>query len=374
MHRRLLATLLLISAACGNEDPLSSDVDNVGGGEENEKPGPGNQGGRDAARDRDTSTNNSDGGAQVPGPDFEECAGKTADAERAPRGTNVVWVIDTSGSMDEEARLVQENMNAFVQSITSAGLQDYRVVVVSERKFVSVPNPLGSDAQHFLHVEEGVGSEEPLEDLLKRFGDYEDFLLPGVVTHFISVTDDESEISADDFVSMMKSRLNGEFRVHAIASPPGDMSGGIDWLPFLGAGCKGTYGDAAAPGVEHWKAAELTMGLTFSICEEDWSALFTQLATAVEQSAAVPCALELPKPPPGSNLDFDSINVVFTPAGGKADPLPRFDGAAECGDELGWHYDDATAPTGIVLCPTSCEAAGQGGALQLAVGCRTFIQ
>jgi hypothetical protein len=376
MHRWLLAGSLLIGTACGSEAPLSSGIDNArGDSEEDGKDASAGAPGRDAARPPGNGSK-ADGGTTAPeAPDFEECAATSADAERAARGSNVVWAIDTSGSMDEEAELVQNNMNTFVESITKAGLQDYRVVVVSERKFVTVPDPLGSDSAHFLHIEESVGSDEPLSDLIKRFGDYQDFLLPGVVTHFISVTDDESEITGEDFVSMMSSRLNGDFRLHAIASPPGDMSAGPSWIPFLGlGGCGGEYGEAAAPGDRHWRAAELTDGLTFSICESDWSALFSQLATAVEQSAAVPCAIELPAPPSGTNLDFDSINVVFTAPGEAEQPLPRFGSAAKCGDELGWHYDDPSAPEGIVLCPASCEGAANGGSLKLALGCRTFIQ
>src|SRR5690606_10071772 len=79
------------------------------------------------------------------GADFKECAESKAGAQRAARGSNIVWAIDTSGSMDEEAALVQQNMNRFVQAIVMAGLEDYRVVVISKRDFVSVPEPLGSD-------------------------------------------------------------------------------------------------------------------------------------------------------------------------------------------------------------------------------------
>jgi hypothetical protein len=73
------------------------------------------------------------GGSQAGGQTggFQECAETKYSAERAPRGSNIVWAIDTSGSMDEEATLVQQNLNRFVQTITAAGLEDYRVVVIS---------------------------------------------------------------------------------------------------------------------------------------------------------------------------------------------------------------------------------------------------
>src|SRR5262245_30939738 len=76
------------------------------------------------------------------GPGFDECAGVKFDAEMGRRASNIVWVIDTSRSMTEEAAEVQDNINSFVQAILSAGLDDYRVVVVSEAQYVRVPDPL----------------------------------------------------------------------------------------------------------------------------------------------------------------------------------------------------------------------------------------
>lgn len=316
------------------------------------------------------------------GPEFVECADTRVDAERGPRGSNVVWVVDNSGSMDEEARAVQDNLNRFAQAIASGDLVDYRVVLITERDFVQVPNPLGSDATHFLHVEEDVGSEEPLSDLLARFNDFSDFLLPGVVTHFVVVTDDESEIPAQQFVTNMTMRLGSDFRVHSIASPPGDMPPPEPTSPFDfddddddDEGCSGAFGAASAQGIEHWEASRLTNGLTFSICTEDWSALFSELAKKVGETAAVPCTVELPEPPPGQSLSYGQINVLFTPPGmSDGDAIPKVDGASACTSKSAWYYDDPQMPTRILLCPDSCAAAGRGGSLQIALGCDTLVQ
>ena len=107
-------------------------------------------------------------------------------------------------------------------------------------------------------------------------------------------TDDESDITADSFVSEMQTSLGGEFRVHAIASPPGappppSNDDDDDDDDDDDRGCVGPNGNAAAPGVEHYAAATVTNGLTFSICTADWSALFSELAKAVGDSAPLPC-------------------------------------------------------------------------------------
>lgn len=373
----LLTLSVALSLACGSDDDkLSDPLDN-----DRDQGNARRDGGRDGGDPRrDGSTAEPDDLPDL-SPDFTECATSRTEAKRGPRAGNVVWVIDTSGSMDEEAAIVQQNLNTFVGSITSAGLEDYRVVMISEPDFVDVPEPLASDDEHFRYIAEEVGSEEPLSDLLGRFADYESFLLPGVVTHFVVVTDDESEISADDFVAQMDSRLPSEFRVHTIASPPNDMATMSDpndpfgWLTGIisGNGCSGPNGDAARAGVENFLAANKTSGLTFSICADDWTTLFEQLATEVSE-AAVPCTLEVPGASSGE-IDFGRVNVVYTPpGGGKAATLSNVGSESSCASKKGWYYDDPKAPTQINLCATSCEAATAGGALDIALGCTTFVQ
>ncbi|HEX5655729.1 MAG TPA: hypothetical protein VFX59_00980 [Polyangiales bacterium] len=363
MQRLVWACVLGGVLACGSTDPIGSDPTGERRDEDDGEPLVKPDGGRDSG------SSNRDGGARDSGqpttPDsgFAECADTRADAEKKPGAVNVVWVIDSSGSMGQEAEAVQNNLNDFAGQIVGAGLRDYRVVVVSERSFVNVPDPLGSDDVHFLHVEQRVGSDEPLQALLERFSSYQAFLLPDAVTHFIAVTDDESELAAADFVAQMDTNLPADFRVHAIASPPGESV-----LGLIG-GCMGPYGNASRPGAEYWEAAKLSAGLTFSICADNWTGLFDELAKAVGESAAVPCALELPTAPQGQVLNYNLVNIVLSD---KA--VPRVADEAACGSKAGWFYDDPNSPTGIRLCATSCEAAESGGSLQLSIGCTTIIQ
>jgi hypothetical protein len=388
MKRLLLIALLSIAGAC------SGSSDKNGGAGDSRDEG-------DEADGRDVDSSSDDEGTARPpagkpsadedddddapaeqpkgGDGLDECASNEVEAERAPRGGNVVWVIDASGSMDEEAAQVQDNLNKFVQSIVAAGLSDYRVVVITESEFVDVPEPLASDTEHFRFIEEEVGSNDQHEILLNLYTRYADFLLKGAVTHFVVVTDDESDMSAQSFVTQMTARHESDFRVHAVASPPGEMAPAKPPTLFGDDddddnGCQGALGAAAAPGVQHWEAAKLTDGLTFSICSADWSALFTELAKEVSDSASVPCSLEVPVAPPGSRLDYQAVEVILTaPNAQKGTVLTPAANASGCADEAGWYYDDALKPTSIVLCPTSCEAAAQGGSLSLALGCAITV-
>jgi hypothetical protein len=361
-RRALLIGLLLAACSDTNSASTGATGGDLGGGS-GVSTGSGAAGGGPAS---------SNGGSTG----FEECAGEQVGGQVGVRAGNIVWVIDTSGSMDEEAAIVQQNLNQFASSLATAGLSDYRVVVVSEPDFVTVPNPLGSDAKHFRYVDEAVDSEEPLTDLLARFADYSDFLLKDVLTHFVVVTDDESSISASEFISEMARVLGGDFRVHAIASPPGAMQPppDDDDDDDDDEGCTGVHGDASAPGVQHYSAAEMTGGLTFSICTDDWSPLFAELVDEVVSGAPVPCDLAIPQPKTGV-LDPNLVNVLFTPPGAtQGVPIPRTSGAANCGSS-GWHYDNPAQPSRIVLCPNSCaDVTKAGGTLDIAFGCQTVLE
>jgi hypothetical protein len=50
------------------------------------------------------------------------------------------------------------------------------------------------------------------------------------------------------------------------------------------------------------------------------------------------------------------LNILYFDGKAKL-RLIKFETAGECGNILGWHYDDATAPREIVGCPATCELA-----------------
>lgn len=85
------------------------------------------------------------------------------------------------------------------------------------------------------------------------------------------------------------------------------------------------------------------------------------------RGAELPCELAIPKPPAGETLDFGKVNLSLD-AGGKTGDLPQ---GADCTGTAGWRYDDAKAPTKILLCPSTCSAAKGGGKLAVSFGCAT---
>jgi hypothetical protein len=293
---------------------------------------------------------------------------------------DIIFTIDNSGSMSEEASLVQEQVDDFTADIVASGV-NFRVVLITAAGFVTVDPALASDPMRFRRIEASVSSHDSFEVILNTFSMYSDFLRPSARTHIVVVTDDESDTSETSFRSSMEASLGHSFTFHAVASedtthcePPG--------FCFINVpGCAGPRGEAADIGAAYYRLAFATSGTVFSICSVDWSPLWTTLRESVLLSASVPCVYALPEPEPGMVFDRERVNVVFTDSGGGTTTYPRAIDMSRCTDAGGgpvraWYYDNNDAPTQILLCPAACmqvESAGEGASMQIQLGCETEI-
>lgn len=81
------------------------------------------------------------------------------------------------------------------------------------------------------------------------------------------------------------------------------------------------------------------------------------------------CDFAIPPPPEGKVVDPMSVNVAYQ--AGTGEQILSYN--KDCASGAGWRYDNASAPTRIQLCPTTCDAArtDAAGKLTLAFGCKT---
>lgn len=321
-----------------------------------------------------------------PRPDvpLEGCAGASFDGENGIAPVDIVWVIDNSGSMGEEAALVQMNINQFAADIVASGVEDYHVILLTQRSFVTVPPPLGTDTERFLHLDVDVQSHDGFQRALEWVmpgtpSGYGHFIRPGSTLHFVFVTDDEAEdITAATFQSMMRSRTGRDFYGHAIASP----TTGAPVCPFPGfpcipaPGCTGPYGDAPAGGHEYELLAMYSGGVFASICTPDWTTIFDALLATIAVPRPLPCNFRIPDPPAGMSFDRNLVNVVYAPSGDAAvDGMTVPRSRDDCASGAGWRYDDPANPTEIILCPSNCAAveANPSGSVDIQLGCETVV-
>src|SRR5262249_14585539 len=111
---------------------------------------------------------------------------------------------------------------------------------------------------------------------------------------------------------------------------------------------------SAAVGAIYISLQQAHMGLFFSLCDTDWSPLFTALAQSGSSGLELSCTFAIPPPPDGEALDPSKVNFVYTPAGGSPMTIANVGSMAGCGAGGGWYYDNPTAPTQIIVCPATC--------------------
>lgn len=295
--------------------------------------------------------------------DLEPCEGISAEANNLIAPVDIIWVVDSSDSMSNDARAVQENLDDFTGFIASSGT-DFHVVMISDQGFVA-PSPLfASDPERFLFVDRHVGSQDVFARALDQFSSYEHFLRSSAITHVVGVTDDDDDMSASSYLPQMTGRLGHDFVFHAIAATAG----------MFGIPCTRGFIPAASVGDRYFDAAEATGGHSFSICTDDWSGLFRTLAETVAVTEELPCVFELPEPPEGTVFDRSRVNVEHTPEGGAPRIFPYSGSGADCGSALGWYYDDEISPSQIILCSASCDAVTAGpGRVEIRLGCETIL-
>jgi hypothetical protein len=313
---------------------------------------------------------------------------------------DIVWVVDSSQSMFGEQDLIKQNLKQFADGITGANI-DVSISMVSKYPTlipgdIQVPGlcpdnppdplagtPLASDPRyHFVHTE--VGSNDTLNIAMSRYPMYSQFLRPGSVVHFIVVTDDEAQYKgaptaqarAMQFQADMMAQLGRPFFYHTISSPPGMRCNSPNCMPDLGQGICALIDlgcQAAAGGDTHYALAMLTKGLSASICESDWTKIFKTFQDTIVKSAPLPCDYSIPPPPKGDTLNPNKVNVAYTPAGSMAEEtFGKVAGQDACGMNTGWFYDNASAPTKVLLCPATCSKVASGGTMNIVYGCNTI--
>ena len=83
------------------------------------------------------------------------------------------------------------------------------------------------------------------------------------------------------------------------------------------------------------------------------------------------CDFTIPPPPPGQQLQPDKVQVVYTPANGPPEEIPKLNGEGECSRAVngGFYFDNPTNPKKIFVCGCTCSRFG-AGRVDVRFGCR----
>ncbi len=231
------------------------------------------------------------------------------------RPVDVVWFVDTSGSMAAETAAVNANLNRFAQRMAESGL-DYRVVMIATRgqgtRQVCVPAPLGgpmcADGPRFRHVPQAIASTDGLRQVIATYPQWSSFLREGTVRVLVAVTDDDSSVSADAFDTMLRGL------------------GGWDGYVFnsiVGYETRTDCPSMTRRGSVYLTLTDRTMGQRARVCDSDWSGIFVTFARTIASRVTSWVLSDTPR--------LDTLEVWLTVPGSPERRLLT-----------GWTYDRAT--------------------------------
>tara|TARA_Y100001937_G_scaffold127598_1_gene200317 strand:- start:173 stop:1147 length:975 start_codon:yes stop_codon:yes gene_type:complete len=201
---------------------------------------------------------------------------------RAVDGVDIIWVIDTSGSMNSYQPQLLAGIELMMNALPEVG---WRLVMistdpdeaVSEQQFPLVPGDSYSDAEDMYNLM-NTGPDEKGFDAIMEYMEFNPYAATwmrsdaALLVVFVSDEDDQSDtlVSASDFVGWYSSRRFGNVFLASIVMQTEEFSA-----------CDGGYA-GSQPGLTYMEATDLLFGSNVDICAEDWSPGVTDATSQIE--------------------------------------------------------------------------------------------
>lgn len=391
----LLFSALVLNACGASKDSGPEDLDEGDSGLSGDALDDATEPGFDVSDDTNAGDGFAEGGA---------CATTTAAAIKPP--VDVIFAIDQSGSMSDDIANVKLNINKLSDNLKKTGL-DYRVIMIagyntssvdngnvarstSATYQVCVPAPLGgatcgAPTANFRASNVHIESYDSLKSIVNSYDftgadtRWNNFLRPAATKVFVPITDDNSNysgtstfygLSADQFDTQILAKSSVQFGTKTKRNYVVYPIIGAPAYPAETPKC-GT--NAVNEGPEYIKLAKLTKGKWFPICLSDFGPVFTEMAKSI--ATRVACELGIPTPPTGEKIDYNKVNVTYTPSASGSGETVTFDDKLPCESGAnGWQYN--ADKTKIVLCGDACKKvqADLGAKVTVEFGCATVTK
>jgi hypothetical protein len=230
-----------------------------------------------------------------------------------PGKADILFIVDTSGSMGSESTNVINNLNAFGQHLEDEGI-DYRVILIGQDQSccsLCVQPPLASSAcsttgPKFRKLEQYIFSTDACDRFLQPtiYGSttFNSFLRADAAKTIVFVSDDDITgtygcfqndcrlTKAQQWLDQLQAQdTSNEYFKPTVKLPHGIMVHTID-----GHTCNGEPGYSSS--YTYVGLAEITGGTNFKLCQADWTSYFSTIAGAVADSTiGTKCEYDIPR-------------------------------------------------------------------------------
>ncbi len=355
------------------------------------------------------------------------CASTSVEATLTSAPVDIIVVLDNSGSMQEEMKAAEANINQNFASILSSAGIDYRVILLSRHRrqdgdsgeastSICVAAPLSGLAacpaevpvfsERFFQYSEKIESFDALNWILDGWSippendnyaelapmGWSPWLREGAKKAFVIMTDDDESnddedtpLTADAFMGELAALAPNHFGTVAdptytfhsiigVAEKADPTAPYMPTEPAVTTMCTGNDAVIESPGPTYQELSIRTGGLRFPICQfPGYDAVFQAIAADVIVKAEIACDFPIPPPPEGEELDLTRVAVSKKLLDGSAlPPYGQAATAAECQADA-FYIDQAQ--NRIFLCPETCAAleADPAGGVDVLFTCESTI-
>lgn len=338
----------------------------------------------------------------------DQCSGVSKQAKAEVLPSDVIWAIDTSGSMSGSFPAIKTALNDFSTKMDAAAIDAHIILIAGAGETAPgsgagfcMPAPLGSgqcgnapqangsalDSKEprFLHLDSAFGMSQAIPFILDNFPNYKHLLRPNARTQLVITEDFVPMMTADEVKNHIEGRAQSSFTATPAWDPP--LKEGT-WQ-FNGVVCKTGLGTgpcilgflALAPPETTLQLISSTGGIVGDLQDtatgtaDPFGELLNKLAEAVIVGAKVSCEYAIPPPPTGMTFDSEKVNVEYTNGAQQLSVIPRLPTDKTCGTEVSWQYDNPATPTHVVLCPSACKMVQKDpqARVDAKFGCKTVV-
>lgn len=338
----------------------------------------------------------------------DACGEDRYSARVEEKPVDIIFVIDNSGSMDDEIRGVQENINANFANIIEASGIDYRVIMISRHGRISsndicVAQPLSGttcdpvpddpvSGPRFFHYDYGISSTDSFQRLIWTWDEpdvhgiapdgWRGLLRADAFKVFVEITDDGSRAelpggldpTAENFEAALLALQPQQFgspgrrnyRFHSIVGLEANTVAAEPWQPQEPL-VQGQCRDAVRPGIEYQRLSIATGGLRYPVCRwESYDPVFQEIAEGIIDEARIDCEVVFPEVPEGQAVDVNAVALQYVDPPGSLPKLITAAPESACGDS-NFYIENNT----IKLCPLLCQTVTdtETGDLFVYAGC-----
>jgi hypothetical protein len=345
----------------------------------------------------------------------EDCVISKRQAEIIVLPVDIILLLDNSGSMSDELEAVEANINVNFAAILAESNVDYRLILISRHReeprdesdeastSICVSAPLSGlencddadepvNSERFLQYSTKLESTDSFDVLLDTYAPpfdedrdenydhaplgWSEWLRPGAKKVFLEMTDDDEDMSVEDFVSALQGvspeqfgsdPAHPSFVFHSIIGLAEKETPSAAYLPeepVQEATCTGNDNDVENAGQTYQELSRLTGGLRFPLCQFDaYDVVFQTIAEDVVLTRGIECDFEIPEGPRGLELDPDTLAIEYSPGDGAASvTFGQTPGLDTCRTDAFY-----VAAGRVNLCPDTCTAIRSDPAASMTV-------